>query len=183
MIKSNRLVIDRFNEEHLGSADYLQWLRDLDNLKSLNLTGYILNRVEYNDLLEYYRKFCDQENDLLFSITFTETGRFIGTATLREIGYKGLYDIGILIGDKSFRGKGLAREAISCITEYAFSSKGARKICSSFSEKNIPVMLAFLKNGYKIEGLQRDQQLSVDGELENRYVVGLLKNDYLCDLA
>jgi len=38
-------------------------------------------------------------------------------------------------------------------------------------------MLAFLKNGFRIEGLQRKQQLAIDGKVSDRYIVGLLASE------
>jgi hypothetical protein len=51
------------------------------------------------------------------------------------------------------------------------------KICSSFSDSNIGVILALLKNRLKIEGLQRQQQMALDGTASNRYIVGRLRSD------
>lgn len=176
-IITDRLVIERFTETHLYNPNYLGWLSDRDNLKALNLISYILNPVSINELRDYYEAFLRRDRDTLLAVSMRDTGQFVGTAALREIGYKGLFDLGILIGEKTVRGRGIAREVISAVTQFAFSEMQARKICSSFAENNIAVMLAFIKNGYKIEGLQRDQQVTVDGELVSRYIVGLLARD------
>jgi RimJ/RimL family protein N-acetyltransferase len=114
---------------------------------------------------------------MLFAVSLAAPERFVGTASLREIGYHGLLDLGILVGDKSVRGKGIAREVIGALVKYAFDDLRARKICSSFADDNFAVLMAFLKNGFKVEGLQREQQLSIDGKLSNRYIVGLLPGD------
>jgi hypothetical protein len=63
------------------------------------------------------------------------------------------------------------------LARYAFDELEARKICSSFADTNIAVLLAFVKNAFKVEGLQRQQQMSLDGELSNRYIVGRLRSD------
>lgn len=75
--------------------------------------------------------------------------QFIGTAAFREIGYKELFDLGILIGEKSVRGQGIAREVIGALVKYAFSDLCSRKICSSFADDNFAILLTFLKNGYQ----------------------------------
>jgi RimJ/RimL family protein N-acetyltransferase len=172
-----RLRIEEFTESHLRHSNYLSWLSDRDNLKSLNLIDYLLNPVTQDKLEAYFHSFRGSKANHLFAICLVQNGAFIGTATLREIGYGGLYDLGILVGDKSVRGKGVARETIGCLARHAFDELQARKICSSFADSNIAVLLAFLKNGFKIEGLQRQQQMSLDGEVSNRYVVGKLRSD------
>jgi RimJ/RimL family protein N-acetyltransferase len=174
---TSRLRIEKFSEKHLNDPKYLSWLSDRDNLTSLNLIDYLLNPVTNEKLARYYESFRDGGANHLFAVALADGDRFVGTATLREIGYGGLYDLGILIGDKSVRGKGIAREVIGALWRYAFDELGARKICSSFADDNIAVMLAFLKNGFRIEGLQREQQVSLDGKISNRYIVGKIRAD------
>ena len=176
-IITTRLRIEIFSEQHLNSPNYLQWLSDRENLLSLNLMDYLLNPVSQKQLALYFDSFKDNPRNTLFAVSVLDSDQFIGTATLREIGYKGLFDLGILIGEKSVRGKGIAREVIGSLIKYAFSELSARKICSSFADDNVGVLLAFLKNGFKIEGLQREQQMSIDGKVSNRYIVGLISND------
>lgn len=177
-LSTSRLRIERFTESHLRHPSYLEWLTDQENLKSLNLIDYQLNPVTQEKLDRYYDSFRNSAANHLFAIVIAEGGAFVGTATLRAIGYGGLYDLGILVGDKSVRGKGVARETIGSIARYAFDELGARKICSSFADNNLAVLLAFLKNGFKIEGLQRQQQMSLDGTVLNRYIVGRLRTDH-----
>ncbi len=172
-----RLRIEQFSEAHVRHPNYLSWLTDHENLKSLNLIDYQLNPVTQEKLERYFDSFKNSTSNHLFAIRVADGDAFVGTATLREIGYGGLYDLGILVGDKSVRGKGIARETIGGIARHAFDELGARKICSSFPDGNIAVLLAFLKNGFKIEGLQRQQQMSLDGTVVNRYIVGRLRTD------
>jgi RimJ/RimL family protein N-acetyltransferase len=176
-LTTERLRIERFDERHLDDPSYLQWLSDRENLVSLNLIDYLLRPVTQEKLAAYYAGFKENTRNTLFAVSLAESNRFIGTATLREVGYRGLYDLGILIGDKSVRGRGLAREVIGAVAKFALEELQARKICSSFATDNVAVLLAFLKNGFKIEGLQREQQLSIDGKISDRYIVGLLPSD------
>ncbi len=176
-LSTGRLRIEQFTETHLRHPNYLAWLTDRDNLNSLNLIDYLLNPVSQEKLDRYYESFRNSTSNHLFAICLAEGGGFVGTATLREIGYGGLYDLGILVGDKTVRGKGIARETIGSVARYAFDELSARKICSSFAGTNIAVLLAFLKNGFKIEGLQRQQQMSLDGVVSDRYIVGRLRAD------
>jgi RimJ/RimL family protein N-acetyltransferase len=172
-----RLRIEQFTEAHVRHPNYLSWLTDQDNLRSLNLIDYQLNRVTQEKLDRYFESFKNSTSNHLFAMHVADGGAFVGTATLREIGHGGLYDLGILVGDKAVRGKGIARETIGAVARYAFEDLGARKICSSFADSNYAVLLAFLKNGFKIEGLQRQQQMSLDGTISNRYIVGRLRTD------
>jgi RimJ/RimL family protein N-acetyltransferase len=172
-----RLRIERFTEAHVRHPNYLSWLTDQENLKSLNLIDYQQSPVTQEKLERYFDSFRNSTSSHLFAVCVAQNSQFVGTATLREIGYGGLYDLGILVGDKAMRGKGLARETIGSIARYAFDELGARKICSSFADSNFAVLLAFLKNGFKIEGLQRQQQMSLDGVVSNRYIVGRLRGD------
>jgi RimJ/RimL family protein N-acetyltransferase len=174
---TNRLRIERFGERHLNDSRYLAWLSDRENLVSLNLIDYLLNPVTQEKLARYYESFRDSKANRLFAICLKDEDRFVGTATLREIGYGGLFDLGILVGDKAVRGRGIATEVIGALRTYAFGELEARKICSSFADDNIGVLLAFLRNGFRVEGLQREQQMGLDGKVSNRYIVGLIRGD------
>jgi RimJ/RimL family protein N-acetyltransferase len=176
-LTTSRLTIEKFDQTHLNNPAYLSWLSDRENLISLNLVDYLLRPVDHERLVRYCESFKDNPSNLLFAVSLGGSQRFVGTASLREIGYGGLFDLGILVGDKSVRGKGIAREVIGALVKYAFEELNARKICSSFADDNFAVLMAFLKNGFKVEGLQRAQQLSIDGKVSNRYIVGLLPGD------
>jgi RimJ/RimL family protein N-acetyltransferase len=177
LVETKKIGIKKFGNEELYNPNYMSWLRDRDTLLSLNLMDYILNPVDLAILTQYVESFSSKERDELFAIYSKEAHSFVGTVALREIGYGGLYDLGILVGDKLSRGKGFAKDAISLVTHYAFNTMSARKVCSSFAVDNIAVLLAFLKNGFVIEGLQRDQQFSIEGITKSRYIVGILKGE------
>lgn len=180
-IVTARLVIRRFGEEHLRDPKYISWLSDRENLVSLNLVDYILNPVTPDRLTGYYQSFQGSTPNKLFAVTVSDEKKFVGTVALREVGYRGLYDLGIFIGDKSVRGKGYARETIGGVVRHAFGALGARKVSSSFADDNYAVQMAFVKNGFKIEGLQRAQQCSVDGKISNRYIVGILPDELVAN--
>ena len=155
------------------------WLSDRENLLYLNLVDYLIKPVSQEKLALYFQSFQEAPRNTLFAVSLADSDQFIGTAALREIGYKGLFDLGILIGEKSVRGQGIAREVIGALVKYAISDLCTRKICSSFADDNFAILLAFLKNGFKIEGRQREQQVSIDGKVSDRYIVGLVANDLL----
>ena len=68
-------------------------------------------------------------------------------------------DIGFLVGEKSYWGRGIATEAISLATTFAFETLGLHKLLGRAYSTNLVSIKSFLKNGYQIEGNKRIQCL------------------------
>lgn len=83
-------------------------------------------------------------------------------------------DLGILIGDSNFWNKGIATTSIGLMEELIkLRFEGIKKISSSAYEHNSSSIRAFLKNGYAIEGIQRN---SVNSLLGRSSIIMLGKN-------
>lgn len=68
-------------------------------------------------------------------------------------------DIGFLIGEKSYRGHRIAKEAISLATTFAFETLGLHKLWGGPYSRNLGSIKAFLENGYQIVVNKRNQCL------------------------
>ena len=64
------------------------------------------------------------------------------------------------------------------ILDYAFKELNLNKVYAYVWENNKAMMNLNKKAGFEIEGLLRDDILS-HGELRNRYIMGILRKDYL----
>ena len=68
-------------------------------------------------------------------------------------------DIGFLIGEKNYWGKGFATEAIALATDFAFNTLKLHKVWGGLYSPNIGSLRAFQKNGYEQEGIKKSQYL------------------------
>ena len=85
-------------------------------------------------------------------------------------------DIGIIIGERAHWGKGYATEAITLMTEHAFSTLGLHKLNAGCYAPNEGSARAFEKAGWTREGLRRRQYLS-DGGWVDEILVGRAADD------
>jgi RimJ/RimL family protein N-acetyltransferase len=64
-------------------------------------------------------------------------------------------ELGLVIGEKEYWGKGYATEAIRSITQWGFNSIGLKRIEAGCYDSNMGSLRAFLKTGYAVEGFKR----------------------------
>jgi RimJ/RimL family protein N-acetyltransferase len=84
-------------------------------------------------------------------------------------------EFGILIGERSRHGKGLAREALSLIADYAFESLNLHKLylrVVAFNKRALRLYRAF---GFVDEGVQR-QQAYLRGRYYDVVLMGLIRD-------
>ncbi|MDD5501950.1 MAG: GNAT family N-acetyltransferase [Candidatus Thermoplasmatota archaeon] len=60
-------------------------------------------------------------------------------------------DIGLIIGEKDFWGKGYGTEAVKLVTDYAFNTLKLPKVIAGSRPGNIGTQRIFEKNGYTVE--------------------------------
>ena len=84
--------------------------------------------------------------------------------------------VGLLIGERECWGKGYATEAILAISRYAFMTLGLKKLEAGCYIDNIGSLSAFLKAGYRLEGVQR-RNVVVDGRRSDTCLIGLCVED------
>ena len=86
-------------------------------------------------------------------------------------------ELGILIGDKSYWGKGYGREAISLLLQYAFQYRNQHKVWLRVNENNKRGMNAYRACGFVEEGRQRSHVWS-DGRYLNLILMGVLREEW-----
>lgn len=98
------------------------------------------------------------------SIDNKHTVAAIGTVSLFEINsHHKNAQLGILIGDKSYWGKGVATEVIRELATYAFTELGISYIGAEVEEGNIPMKRVFEKAGFEQDGFFKGQRVK-DGK-------------------
>lgn len=155
-----------FGAEELYSENYLRWMNDLETTKTLGRFDYLMP-VDRAKLVEYYNG-INKENTIFLAIYLKgkSSSNQINKADMKFIGTLKILDIdllakrasiGIAIGDKSVRGKGYAGKAIHIASQYIFDVLGFRKITAGYIASNISMERAFLKNGFEIEAIFKEQ--------------------------
>ena len=105
------------------------------------------------------------------------------------IGYCGLISIDFKngkaesymgIGEKEFQGKGLGYEIRKILLDYAFFELNLNKVYAYVWKENTAMIKLNEKVGFQVEGLLRQDILS-HGEKRDRYIMGILKKEYVKD--
>jgi ribosomal-protein-alanine N-acetyltransferase len=173
-----RICSERLYQRTLRDADcttrYVNWLNDR-NVNRFLETRHTLQSVQ--SVTEFVAAVNARRNEHLFGIFLKDADRHIGNIKVGPIGtYHPLADISLFIGDRDCWGKGYASEAIEALSRYALSALGVRKLSASMYEPNQGSVRAFLKAGYKREGLRRAHYL-LEGHPCNLIELGLIPED------
>ena len=84
----------------------------------------------------------------------TLDGTLIGRCGFTRVDWKNRYaELGILIGDRDFRGIGYGPEAIRLLCRFGFEELNLHKIKASVFDFNLPAIRCYEKCGFKKEGL------------------------------
>ena len=93
-----------------------------------------------------------------FAIETLSSGILIGRCGFIKIDWKNrLGELAILIGEKSFRGKGYGTDALQVLTHFGFSELNLRKLKVSVMDFNLSALRAYEKCGFVREGVLKKE--------------------------
>jgi RimJ/RimL family protein N-acetyltransferase len=164
-----RIYLRRLTEDDV-SEEYVKWMNDPD------INQYLESRfnVQTIDSTKAFIRSVTNEKNYQFGIFVKGTSRHIGNIKIGNINpYHKYADVGFLIGEKDFWGKGIATEAIKLITDYAFTVLGLHKLWGGAYAPNVGSQKAFLKNGYQIEGCKKSHCMC-DGKYVDSFIFGIV---------
>ncbi|TVU61486.1 GNAT family N-acetyltransferase [Vibrio atlanticus] len=102
----------------------------------------------------------------------------IGTISLTNIDWKNRKAFyGIMIGNKSKRGQGLAQDSVEALLKYAFYELGLMRIESDIVEFNLRSIKFHKSMGWKFEGVKEKSYFS-NGKFHNQMQIAFL-SDFL----
>ncbi|MCP4160211.1 MAG: GNAT family N-acetyltransferase [Deltaproteobacteria bacterium] len=114
------------------------------------------------------------KNEIFLAIIVKNNNKHIGNIKLGPINWiDRIGDIGILVGEKDYWGKGYATEAINLIVEYAFNILGLHKLTAGSISLNEGSVKAFKNNNFEIEGI-RKEHVFINGSYVDAIIFGLI---------
>ena len=144
-IKTDRLEL-RVLREVDASERYAAWLNDKDVNKYLETRD-----ASVEDLKSYINEKLESETCLFFGIFWKENGEHIGNVKLEPIDFeKGFATMGILVGEQSYWGKGIATEVTDLISDYAFETLSLKEINLGVLSENKAAIRVYEKCGFEI---------------------------------
>lgn len=110
---------------------------------------------EPQDISEQYEyiKECEADEDGYYWSIETKGGVTIGTVALTDINeYHKIAELGVVVGDKSYWGKGAATEVVKAIVEYAFNNLDIIRINAEAEAGNIGIQKVLTEAGFSQDG-------------------------------
>ncbi|HLF29038.1 MAG TPA: GNAT family N-acetyltransferase [Anaerolineae bacterium] len=108
--------------------------------------------------------------NLLLHLYLTGTGAFVGGSGLHRFDWRvRKFEIGYWVRTK-FAGQGYITEAVNGITAFAFTHLHANRVEIRCDAKNVRSAAVARRCGFLLEGVLRNEALSVDGELRDTLV-------------
>ena len=171
-LKSKNLNFKELETSDVNET-YVKWLNDKD------INKYIIQKNVTNNtesLKDYVKKHRDSKNDFLFGIFENKKNTHIGNIKLTISHPKEkIANIGILIGEKIFQGKGYGKESINTITKFGQNKLNLIRIEAGFLDTNQKSLHCFLKCGFVQDGHLKSYFI-VDNKRVGRILVSIIKN-------
>ncbi len=158
-LETERFFLEKLTSKHL-SQNYVSWMNDTHVFQYLESGGdYTLDKLK-SYLLE-----VEEENLFFWAIKEKNTWKHIGNIKIDPINYKhGWGEYGILLGDKTYWGKGVGFEVSKCVINFCFNSElRLRKINLGVRFENKSAIELYRKLGFNVEGILKKHTITPSG--------------------
>lgn len=181
ILTGERMILRPFKED-----DFDEMIAILNEPDVRKLTGSAVNEEEcaepfseadLDKMRAWYASRNEQTDRMDLAVIDRHTGNLVGEAVLNE------YDevtrnvnFRILIG-MSGQGRGIGSEATKLILKYAFEVLLLHKVSLEVFSFNPRAERVYVKNGFLLEGVRREDFRFEDEYIDTR-IYGMLKSDY-----
>lgn len=135
-----------------------KWLEDEEVVRHAGFAKTMSQSIEH--IKSYIKKLQDSNDVRIFGIFF-KNGSYIGNIRIDIEWIWGVGTVSLLIGAKSYWGRGYGTEAIRLITDFGFKTLGLYKIEAGILDGNNGSLKAFKKAGFEIEGKKRGNRFNM----------------------
>lgn len=147
-LETDRLIIRAFR--NTDAELWQSW--DVDPEVQVYMPEPVNLPQDITQQYQYIRE-CEAEQDGYYWSVETKDGVTVGTISLTDINsYHMTAEIGIVIGNKEYWGKGIATEAMDAVVNYAFSNLDIERISAETEAENLGVSKVLLKCGFVHDG-------------------------------
>ena len=176
MLKGDRIKLGPVKREYIDS--YLKWLNDPEITQYLNMFRPLTRMME-EDWIENLK---NRNDTIVFAIIIPDENdveKFIGNCGLHAIDWKNrVGEVGIMIGEKEYQGKGYGTEAMELLLEYGFKTVNLNRIQLRVYEFNSRAINSYNKIGFVEEGRMR-QAMFINGEYHDMIFMSILQEEWL----
>ncbi|MEN9640015.1 MAG: hypothetical protein RLZZ262_1884 [Bacteroidota bacterium] len=172
------LVGDKIYLRAIAKSDvnqnYLNWLNDKETTRGLASGLFPSTLVELDQFVE---RAIQSKDVVMFAICDKTNDQHIGNIKIDHFDWVSrTCELGLLIGDKNYWGKGIGQEACKLTLSYAFQTLNIRKVMLAVYANNPAAIGLYNKLGFKLEGTLR-QHVFDDGQYYDKHFMGLFEEE------
>ena len=169
VVVSNTISL-RYLNLNDATPEYVSWLNDPEINQFTESRLFVHTQESVEDFISK----TNNGSNHAFAIIDNESGLHIGNIKIGNINSQYKYaDIGLIIGDKNFWGKGIATEAIKMCVDFAFNQLKLHRLYAGIYVLNTGSIKAFEKAGFICEGTERKKYL-FKGEWIDSHIYGIV---------
>ncbi len=158
------------------TESYLSWLNDEETTRGL-ASGVFPSTIE--DLKRFVESVVSNRNVVMFAICDNESNEHIGNIKLDQFDWVSrTCELGLLIGNKKYWGRGIGYEVCKLTLEYAFTDLNVRKVSLAVYENNPAAIRLYEKLGFQKEGQLR-RHIFEGGKYFDKLYMGIFKEELL----
>jgi RimJ/RimL family protein N-acetyltransferase len=155
-----------------ASSRYLAWLRDPDVVDTL----MVQREPQTLDTVRAYIDRHDNRRGFLFGI-FAEHVLHIGNYSIWHYPEDERATIGVMIGDKSYWGRGVVVATRACLLDFIFDRLACQKAQAGCLGHNAPAIFNFRRQGWTLEG-NRKRQYKLQGRFVDEMFFAMFAEDW-----
>jgi RimJ/RimL family protein N-acetyltransferase len=133
------------NPQQDDFTEYLSWMQDYD---SNPFISGVRENLTLAELCDYVLEKNTSPHAILFGIFTKSDLQHVGNVKLEPITKNDTATLGILVGDESYRGKGVGFEVLSAVLDFAFNDLTLRKVELGVDNKNEIALKLYFKLGF-----------------------------------
>ena len=131
---------------------FMKWVNDPEIAHTTTFYTQIISLTQEKEIVESLAK-----SGNTFSIVTLENDAVIGNCSFFRIDETNRNaEIGIMIGEKDFQGKGYGTDALRLLVKFGFENRNYNNICLHVYSFNKGAVACYKKVGFKQQGIRRE---------------------------
>ena len=136
------------------NGNYPNWFEDPEVCKYNNHEPGTKTK---QDFINYINSVYNNKNEYVFAICDKKDDTHIGNISIQRIDHKNKNaEIAIVLGERSYWGKGVGKEAWKLTMEFGFNQIGLHRLYCGTHVENVGMQKLALACGMEKEGIQKD---------------------------
>ena len=149
------------------------WIDALNNPEIVKFSNQRFRKHTISSQTSFLKKKLLDKSSRIF--IFKNDNQMIGVGELSKIDFKNLNaEISYMIINKFFWGKGIGTQIVQQLILIGFNELNLKKLFAGTNSSNIGSQKVLLKNGFQIEGTQKEH-LITDNGFEDKILFGLVR--------